>query len=152
MRYRKSARLKDFDYTGWYAYSLTLVTRSRRRYFTAAGVVRMCLEALGQSLRRNGAVVRAYCFMPDHVHLLLQGKHDVDMREVVRSFKQLSGYRFKLATGERLWQTSYWDHVLRKDEDMYRVATYIWGNPVRAGLCVDYRAYPFSGPRKVWAR
>jgi hypothetical protein len=44
-----------------------------------------------------------------------------------------------------LWQRGYYDHVLRQDEDLHRVAAYIVANPVRAGICPDALAYRFSG-------
>jgi hypothetical protein len=40
---------------------------------------------------------------------------------------------------------SYYDHILRKNNDLEGVACYIWANPVRAGLCASPREYPFSG-------
>ena len=37
--------------------------------------------------------VTAYCLMPDHVHLLLEGTADAaDLREAVRVWKQMVGY------------------------------------------------------------
>ena len=40
---------------------------------------------------------------------------------------------------------SYYDHVLRKEEDKMSIALYILGNPVRRGQLEDCRAYPYSG-------
>jgi len=64
-----------------------------------------------------------------------------------RLFKQRSGYAYRRLTGDRevLWQKSYYDHVLRRDEDLSDAARYIWGNPVRAGLVDNARDYPYSG-------
>ena len=45
----------------------------------------------------------------------------------------------------RLWQESFYDHALRKEESLRRVAGYIWDNPVRAGLVEDPLDYPWSG-------
>jgi REP element-mobilizing transposase RayT len=43
-----------------------------------------------------------------------------------------------------VWQRSFYDHPLRKDEDLLKVAEYIIYNPVRKGLVEDWRDYPFS--------
>jgi hypothetical protein len=59
-------------------------------------------------------------------------------------FKQKSGYWFRKNYNEDLWHISYYDHVLRKEESMGKVAFYILGNPVRKGLVSDFREYPFS--------
>lgn len=65
----------------------------------------------------------------------------------MQRFKQTSGYRFKAKRGQPLWQRSFYDHVLRGEEDMEEVAEYIWNNPVRAGLAEEREEYPFWGPR-----
>ena len=97
--------------------------------------------------------VHAYCFMPDHLHLLLSGEAGGSLREFVRQFKQISSFEHKHRDGTELWQISYYDRVLRRDEDLYSVARYIWGNPVTAGIVTDPRDYAFSGPQplpEVW--
>ena len=66
--------------------------------------------------------------------------------DLMRFFKQLSGHAYKRSTGQPLWQISYYDRVLRREEDMEDVARYIWANPVRAGLVSDAGSYPFAGP------
>lgn len=91
--------------------------------------------------------------MPDHLHLLLAGGERSDLGRMMKTFKQISSYRIKESYikesyGKPLWQRSYFDHVLRKDEDMAKVARYIWGNPVRKGLVPFVEDYPFSGPRE----
>jgi len=87
--------------------------------------------------------------MPDHLHLLVSGQDDSSLPDFVRHFKQLSGHRYKREYGARLWQISYYDHVLRKDEDLMVAARYIWDNAVRAGFVQDRSEYPFSGPRSM---
>jgi putative transposase len=107
----------------------------------------MCLSKLREAAAKTGFEVVAYCFMPDHLHLLLRTPGDADLVAFVRFFKQLSGYAYRRLTAdpETLWQTSYHDHVLRREEDLCAVARYIWENPVRAGLVESARDYPYSG-------
>jgi REP element-mobilizing transposase RayT len=85
--------------------------------------------------------------MPDHVHLLLLGTDRADIIAFVRDFKQRSGFACNRLLQQRgaFWQKSYYDHVLRGEEDIESVAKYIWGNPVRAGLVDEVSRYPFSG-------
>ena len=146
---RKSPRLKDFDYAGPFAYSLTLVTRGRAAALNDPYVVQPVLDCLALSCARYGFSFHAYCFMPDHLHLLVSGQDDSSLPHFVRHFKQLSGHRYKREHGAPLWQISYHDHVLRRDEDLLALARYIWDNPVRAGLAQDRSEYPFSGPRSM---
>ena len=44
----------------------------------------------------------------------------------------------------KVWQGSFYDHALRKDEDLLKVADYIVCNPVRKGIIQDWKDYPFS--------
>jgi putative transposase len=146
MKLRKSPRLAHFDYVGPFAYSLTLVTCDRARVFTEPRIVAAILHCLARSCTRYGFRQHAYCFMPDHLHLLVSGDDEACLPDFARHFKQLSGHRCKREHGAQLWQISYYDHVLRGDEDLPDIARYIWDNPVRAGLVEHRSAYPFSGP------
>jgi REP element-mobilizing transposase RayT len=74
--------------------------------------------------------------MPDHVHRLVEGlKEDCDLARFVSAFKQQTGFVYQGKVRKRLWQTHYYDHVLRKAEGVERVAWYIWMNPVRKRIC-----------------
>ena len=90
--------------------------------------------------------IAAYCFMPDHVHALIESLSlDSSFLKFVSMFKQRSAFRHRQQFEAPLWQDSFYDHVLRGDEDSRAVIAYILRNPVVAGLCDDPRAYPFSG-------
>ncbi len=43
-----------------------------------------------------------------------------------------------------LWQKSYYDHVLRHDENLAHVVRYVLENPVRAGLVESFDEYPYA--------
>jgi len=147
--YRRSPRLKDFDYRGPLSAFLTFVTRGRARFFVDRDVVAACMGALDRSTNKANAEVLAFCFMPDHLHLLVSLPAGTSMQELVRHFKQLSGFEAKRLIGQSLWQISYFDRILRRDEDVFDVAKYIWENPVRKGLVEDWQKYPYSGPKDL---
>lgn len=105
----------------------------------------MILRRLKESASRYCFYVIAYTFMPDHLHILVRGEEGSDLKRFGRHFKQTSGYDFKKRHGEPLWHLSYYDHILRKDEDIMATARYILENPVRKGLVKEFRDYPFSG-------
>jgi putative transposase len=100
---------------------------------------------LSRAAAGNGFDVLAYCFMPDHVHLLVEGNEGADLIEFVRVFKQRTAYYYKNAAGNPLWQRSFHDRVLRGEEGTEAVARYIWNNPVRKGLASSATDYPFIG-------
>jgi len=144
---RSSPRLQTFDYTGPYAYSITINADGGRPYFRDARFVRFCIQTLHGKGDAHGFEVIAYCFMPNHVHLLVVGLTEFSrLQPFMQQFKQITGFAFKQEHGAPLWHRSYYDRVLRKDEDLQTVAAYIWANPVRIGLVQTAEDYPYSGP------
>lgn len=84
--------------------------------------------------------------MPDHLHLLLSGQEeDCDLRGLMHDAKQRTGFWYSKTQRGRLWQDSYFDHIVRDEESVERQACYILANPVRAGLVDRWDRWPFSG-------
>lgn len=142
----KRPRLKTFDYVGRYRYFLTFCTNNRHEAFVtdeAVSIVRSeILKASGQS----EFAIPAYVFMPDHIHLLVTGCSDTsDLRRFASLAKQRSGFKYSRARHRRLWQASYYDHVLRPEESTVSFMFYMLQNPVRAGLAEKWSDYPFFG-------
>ncbi len=148
MKLRQSPRLKGFSYRGGFAYNLTFVTRGRKPLLAQPAVVHPCLDDLTVAAVQDGFDLLAYCFMPDHLHVLACGSQNASLQEFARHFKQLSGYHFKEKHGAHLWQISYYDHVVRREESLKTIAAYIWDNPVRKGLVRNRQDFAFSGPRE----
>lgn len=140
--------LKCFDYKGQYAYSITICTHNNTPIFKDEQVVKTVLESLYSVCSEEQFQVLAYCFMPDHLHLLLAGEEKSNLVKTMKSFKQISSYRFRKICRGTLWQRGYYDHILRKEEDLDIVANYIWSNPVRKGIVETIMDYPFSGPKE----
>ena len=83
------------------------------------------------------------CFMPDHVHSLVEGQRDdSDLKKFIARAKQYSGFEFGKRKEGRLWQRYGYEHVLRNEEDTRAIAAYILENPVRAGLVESVDDYP----------
>ena len=58
---------------------------------------------------------------------------------------QRTAFEWKKRTGERLWQSSYHDHVRRGTESTRQVVRYLLENPVRAALVEWPGDYPHCG-------
>lgn len=52
---------------------------------------------------------------------------------------------FSPAEKAKLWQPSFYDHVLRKEEDLLETMKYILNNPVRKKIASHYLDYQLSG-------
>jgi len=143
---KRPERLKIFDYLGLHQYFLTFCTEHRRQCFVDSERVDLVRTQIERAALAHRFALIAYCFMPDHVHLLIEGgANDSDGRRFIRGAKQLSGFHYKAMFHQTLWQRYGYEHVLRDNETGARVARYILENPVRAGLVDRIDGYPFSG-------
>jgi putative transposase len=146
---KRPPRLKGFDYVGIRAYSLTICCENRQLAFANASCAHCACTQFLQTAAAYRFEILAYCFMPDHMHALVEGmSEDADFCRCVDMFKQQSAFEYKKVRRTRLWQEGYYDHVLRDDEPTIGVAAYILHNPVRAGLCSTIAEYPFLGSQR----
>jgi putative transposase len=145
-QYRKRPRLKEFEYTGRYSYHLELTAKNRKGVFLDSAWVSRCVDSLRSAAEMSDFGLVAYCFMPEHLHVLTQGtSDDANLLRFVQRFKQKTAFEYKQDTGLQLWQQSFFDHAMRKDEDLTAAAQYIFDNPVEAGLVEHPLAFSFSG-------
>jgi len=136
--YRRRHRLPLDCYPAGHPVHVTLCAYGRETVFRNTGLAEPLF-----ALVADHSQTLACCLMPDHLHWLIADA--AAMRQLVHSFKSYSTYAARtLGHRRKLWQRSYWDHVLRRDEDLRQVAEYIIHNPVRHELVEDARAYPYQ--------
>jgi REP element-mobilizing transposase RayT len=144
MRRHHRPRLAEFAYKGQFAYHLVVVTTNREPC-----LIEHALEIasrLKHAAMTEGFDLLAFTIMPDHLHVLAHGTTDnSDAIAFMKRFKQTTSYDFIRGQGRGLWQQSFFDHVLRRDEDAHALATYIANNPVRAGLVERFEDWPHAG-------
>ncbi|HUR34973.1 MAG TPA: transposase [Vicinamibacterales bacterium] len=146
MRPRHPERLRTFTYRGLHRYFLTFCTHQRLHHFIEAEAVALVLEQILRAADRESFSVIAYCFMPDHLHLLVEATAvDADGRRFLACAKQLSAYQFARSGRGRLWQRYGYERTLREGDGTLSVARYILENPVRAGLAARPADYMFMG-------
>ena len=147
-RHRKPLRLIDFEYKGdSYAYFLTLCASHNRSYFADERVAKVIENEL-EFRKMKGEIARyCYCIMPDHLHLLLSLTDNFDKRlqDWVSAFKRYTSKAISELVGIRpLWQKNFYDHIVRKEESLIKIAEYIVNNPVRKGIVDDWEEYRHS--------
>ena len=143
-------RIDGFTCCGPYRYLLTFCTHFRQPAFLDDDLAVATLGQFRTTAAEDHFAILAYCLMPDHVHLLVEGRSErSDFRGLIKSLKQSSGQRHAARTKQRLWQEGYWDRVLRPDDDAKKIARYIVENPVRAGMVRCAVDYPLVGS-DVW--
>ncbi|HHT9133945.1 MAG TPA: REP-associated tyrosine transposase [Candidatus Avalokitesvara rifleensis] len=143
---RKQIRLESKLYRGPVSVSLTMC------FCNGIDVVKGKLaDAIAEKLLylqdRYKAIIYAYCILPDHMHILLglqDDKHNV--LGFVKHFKRTVSIALKgQCPQKQLWQDRFYDHILRRDEDVDRHARYILENPLRKGLVKDFLEYKYIG-------
>jgi putative transposase len=128
-------------------YFITIRAHNNRSPFVRHDLNTLILDALREEQERLRCAVFTYCLMPDHLHFLLSPRMDG-----ISVLKFTDGYKGK-ATNRcwtagwrgRLWQPRYYDHVVRKEENLYSIAEYILNNPVRKKLVACPEDWPWSG-------
>jgi REP element-mobilizing transposase RayT len=126
-------------------YQVTVVTRSRQRYFEPFAAACTAARAFTDRRSLGDSKLLAWVLMPDHAHWLLQiGARD-PLPVVIGRMKARSARAVNRLRGEKrpVWASAYHDHALRTEEDIAGVARYIVANPLRAGLVKTVADYPF---------
>ncbi len=118
-------------------YHITTVTQNRTPYFASLDNGRKVVRELMQLQAEGRAETLCYVVMPDHLHWLMV-LHEGTLSNVMQLLKGRSAR----AIGHLVWQANYFDHAVRKDEDMRKIARYIVANPLRANLVKWIGDYP----------
>ena len=142
----KKHRLPPAAYRGQKNVAFTLCVEERRHLFRDSATVDAMLPILTEQTAKYGCLVGIYCFMPDHLHLVVCGQHDwSDAKKAVDEFKAKTGLWLGANRPTYAWQDGYRDHIIRKGDDWRRQVHYVYVNPVRAGLIEDASAWPLTG-------
>jgi len=148
-QYRKVNRAKPYDYSTSGAYFVTICTNGRAKILgeivgdgfpvpKPAG--RIAEELIRRIPEKYADVwVDQYVIMPDHIHILLQigqqkgtGNPSPTLGNVIgwykyQATKEINEYSG--CQGQRVFQRSYYDHVIRNQQDYDEVWQYIENNP-----------------------
>ena len=125
------------------AYSLTMVTEGRVPYFNDFYVARCLINEMHRVDDNSQLESLAWGLMPDHLHWLLVLEIDY-LSDLIRLFNGVRSQLLnnKLQRQGTFWQRGFYDHAIRKEEDLRIAARYIVANPLRAGLVEVIGDYP----------
>ncbi|MCL4177698.1 MAG: transposase [Verrucomicrobia bacterium] len=110
-------------------------------------VARLVEQAL-LHFHRERYDLRAWCVMPNHVHVLVE-VWQIPLSSLVRSWKQFVQTHAASGTDSvnLRWQRDYWDTYMRNEDQEFKAIRYTENNPVKAGMCSESKAWPFSSAR-----
>ena len=150
---RKPTHMKSFDYSENHRYFITICSDNKRKMFSDISVGEglappvIHLSAIGKiieeqllalSTRYPEIEIENHVIMPNHLHMILRLEntggaspspttHDIicTLKSLVtRSCRQI-GYR------GNIWQRSYYEHIIRNEDDYKNTWIYIDNNPAR---------------------
>jgi putative transposase len=126
---------------------ITIRAYRNLRPFVLPALNQGIVELLHEEQARQRCRVFTYCLMPDHLHLLASPcEEGVSVLQFVDRFKgRATNESWKCGWEGKLWQPRYYDHVVRKDEDLRAIAEYVLHNPVRQGLVESVEDWPWGG-------
>lgn len=152
--HRHSMRLPNYDYTQPGTYYLTLCTHQRACLFGEILDGVMNLNPFGTIVTEDWAhlpkhhphlALDVFVVMPNHLHgiLVLCEENTRSISDIMRGFKSFSARRInrlRQLNGVAVWQTAFYDHVVRDESDLARIREYIVNNPARWAEDVENQA------------
>lgn len=128
------------------------LTRSGPLFLRQEKIAALVVESLFRGVTLGHHRLGSFVVMPNHVHVLL-----LPLIPPGKSLKSLKGATAREAnlllgrTGEPFWQRESYDRWVRSDEEFSRIALYIEGNPVKAGLVSRAEDYAWSSANPNWS-
>jgi len=149
---RTNIRIKDFDYSLERAYFITICSNNKAKVFCDQALTSEIIDLLKSFKNKLKYKVYVYCFMPDHLHLLISPSNSgIPISKFIGGFKSISTkIAWKHNIKGKLWQIRFYDHILRKNEELMSVGMYILNNPVRKNLTDRWEDYGFCGIIDNW--
>jgi REP element-mobilizing transposase RayT len=149
---RRHPRLADYDYMTPGYYFVTICTHHRLPLFGSIPAGTMHLSPAGKMAQdawddlaalHLGVAIDTDVVMPDHLHaivVLVDDPHrTLSLPAVIHRYKSLTTKRYAHAVraegwprfAGKLWQESFYDHVIRQDGELDEVRRYIAENALR---------------------
>jgi REP element-mobilizing transposase RayT len=122
--------------------------RGRGQCFLRQSLIGGMVEDALQFFNDDRYILRAWVVMPNHVHVLFK-TNATPMAEILNSWKKYISQKANQILGRRgaFWQADYWDTFMRGETHEMKTRKYIESNPVKAGLVIEAKTWPWSSAR-----
>jgi len=157
----ESTRLKDFDYSSHYWYYITINTKDHIEFLGKVKNGQVILSESGKIVEeewnkiskiRSGVDLDYYIIMPNHSHgiIIINQSSEIktvethrdaslqnnvcinSLSNIIRGFKGASTKRIhKAGYLEFKWQSRFYDHIIRTENELTRIREYISLNPLK---------------------
>ena len=148
---RKRNRLPGYDYSQIGTYFITVCTENKRcvlskvvgvgvlddpeiRLTEYGEIAQNCIKEMNDIY--ENIEIEKYVIMPNHIHFLISiingssgtpTPTNSGIPNFVSTFKRFCNKKYM----ENIWQRSYYDHIIRDDEDYFKIWNYINNNPAK---------------------
>ena len=125
-------------------YFVTTTTHNRQKIFTDFHLASKAIQGFTHPNTLKDNQLLCWVLMPDHAHWLIQLGTKTTLSQLISNMKAAATRQLrKQGFTQTVWQASFYDHALRKEEDLVQVARYIVANPLRANLVTSVGLYPY---------
>ena len=150
---RKRNRLLDFDYSTGGAYHIVLCSKDRELIFSEINdnTYEINLTEIGKTVEESinflsnkpNQNVEKYVIMPNHIHIILMldelkeksTNYSNRLSVFVSSLKRFTNRK----TLMDLWQRSFYDNIIRDEENYLEIWQYIDENPMKWSIDEYFR-------------
>lgn len=142
-RNRKSPRLKGYDYAQENAYFVTICAHQQQHLFGYIEDESCNLSPLGKIAHADWENITAhydhialdeFIIMPNHMHgiIIITESGKTPLGSVIGVYKSgVTRQARQLGYEMTIWHGRYYDHIIRNEEDYFRIRAYIIENPSR---------------------
>lgn len=153
---RKKNRLTNYDYSSYGAYFITICTKNKKNFFwekeqtynVGEDIIlppqKVLLTHYGKIAEKaiksvpdkySFLELLQYVVMPNHIHLILRiadnnGKMISSPTSIITVIGQMKRCVSK-EIGISVWQRSFYDHIIRNNDDYDMISRYIYENPTK---------------------
>ncbi|MCQ2441006.1 MAG: transposase [Clostridia bacterium] len=135
---RKANRLKNFDYSTDGYYFITICTNNKQKLLCDivgddAHIVPTKYGKIVEKYILSIKGIDKYVVMPNHIHLIIKNENGTmwasspTVSQKIKSFKILT----TKSIGKSIFQRSFYDHIIRDENDYLRIWEYIENNPLK---------------------
>jgi len=132
-----------------FPYLVTTNVKDRQPLFVEHGCCQIVIGGIGFLRTRLGHKVHAYVLMPDHLHLVVTPREGGNVSQVMHSLKLYTARQIGALLGSKggIWQSRFYERVLRTPKGIEVALAYVHNNPVKAGLADRPGDYAWSSYR-----
>jgi putative transposase len=148
-----------------YCHFVTSKTYRNAKIFSNEHAGKLLTQTIFEVKKKLNFLLIAFVVMPDHIHLMLVPDKRNTISDVMRHIKGRFARKYNLLSRginspdyeedthragnlslpeSKVWQESFYDHVIRNRKEFVERLNYIYYNPVKAGLVDKPEDYKYS--------